>query len=293
MLNYRRGSVFLRGLLLMSILWTAGCTNESTTDCQTTYLLNVKAYASVGGTDASADVNDVILYIFDDDDLFVEEIITTVGSTVPVSVPKGESVTIVAWGNLLDGNQTRSILNVGDPLSSGCVDLIATRTATRLCLSPGDLFHGNLTLTKDDLVGSREIPMYRKTGRMAITIKGWESYFPDVSPEDISITVSETYGSLNFRGAVQGEKVAYTPLGALNVSNEYYVAPFNMVPADNITIIITAAGYAPMSVTSDSGGGIFSVVAGETTNVLLDLRVSIIVSVSMTPWGVETIWKDF
>lgn len=293
MLNYRKGRRALRHLLLMSVLWTAGCTKEDMSDCQTAILLDIRAYAYVGGADVSTDVNDVILYLFDEDNQFVRQIETTTGSYVPLDILKGESVTIIAWGNLMGGHETYSVLNGGDPMDSGYVKLMNAHSAPGQSVSPDDLFHGVLTLNKSDMAAHKEISIYRKTGRMVITVKGWQSYFPDVAPDDISILIGDTYNSLSFAGVFQGDKVSYSPSGILDASNNFYVAPFMMFPGDNLSITVNAPGYTPITIRQDKNGLALSVVAGETTNVLLDLRVSMSVSVDVTPWGTETIWKDF
>lgn len=294
MLNYRKGRVFFGSLLLIFAFLEASCTKEDTTDCDYTFLLDVRAYASVGGADASADVEDVVLYVFDRDQLFVEQIETTVGSTVEIKTPKSGSVTVIAWGNLSGGREISSTLNASDPLDLGEVNLITTRAA-RFCLSPDDLFYGSLTLTESsaNAKDAKELSLYRRTGSMSITVKGWESYFPNAAPEDISIVVGETYSSLSFLGETKSDKIDYAPAGAPNASNDYYVSPFNMIPDESLVIIISVSGYPPVTVTQDSSGKTLSVEAGETTHVLLDFSTSLEVIINITEWGKEIVWKDF
>lgn len=279
--------------MLLSGLLITGCVKENSSACPTIYFLNVKAYTTVGGADAMEDVNDVVLYLFDGNGFFIEEIATTVGLSVPIGIPPNQSATIIAWGNLLEEKQARPALNVGDHIYSCSVDLIAASRASKFCLSPGDLFYGVLTLTKNDRMGSKIIPIYRCTGKMTITINGWESCFPDVASEDLSIAVGESYGSLDFSCAGRGDKISLSPRGSSNGSDEYYVPPFNMFQCDNLTMVVTAPGYSPVMVGRDDNGRNLSVAAGETTNVLLDLRFPVSVSVRTTDWRTVAVWKDF
>lgn len=291
MLGSKRVGIFARNILLLCGLLATGCITEDLSDCVTTYVLHAKVQATVD--DDVADVKDVVLYIFDHNGLFVEAIDTTVGSGVPVRLSKGKSATVIAWGNLSGENQTRPAPDVGDPLAMCSINLITASRVGESCRSPDDLFYGALTLTQNDMAGNKDIFIYRRTGKMAIIIKGWESYFPDAESTDLSVVVDGSYGSLNFSGVAHGEKISFSPRGEVNGANEYDIKPFGMFQCDSLSISVAAQGYPSITVDRDDQGRHIGIIAGGISNVLLDLRFSVRVSVVLTGWRTETVWKDF
>lgn len=294
MINQRKRR-FAPLFLLLAMLWTmAGCVREDSADCRTPFRFMVKAYDADRVTElTNASVADVVLYIFDKDNLFAKEIETTVGSTIEIIAPAGDQFTVVALGNLGGGNQTRPVFNVGDHISSRSVELITTR-ATKTYQAPDDLFMGSVIVSKETYAsGSGQIiPMYRKTGKMNITIRGLKQYF-SFADNDFSIEANSTRRAISFDGSQAVGAVSYLPTGTFNASGEFIVPSFNLFAASDITIDIYHGSILLTTISTINGTDPITVTEGMTTNVLISYLGSINVTVAITNWGTEAVWKQY
>lgn len=282
-------------VLAMTVSLT-GCIKEDRDDCSHSHTLTVRAYDNSGSELSRSDVRDVVLYVFDDGLRFVGRIDTRVGQPVAVSAPKGEEVHIVGWGNLGGGLQSCTEPGAGGHKDDFRVELLPHTRALSYALSPGDLFRGEITLTGEGQGGERILPVYRETGSMAVVVRNLKHFtgFDD----GFSIEVRDTRSAVDFHGKPAGGRVAYRPAGSFRSDGfggrEYHVPPFNLLPEESdIHIDIYHGTDLVATVSQDSSGNPVTVKKGLLTNVLVDLRSAVAVSVSLTPWGEEQLWKEF
>lgn len=275
-----------------------GCIKEDLSECTTEYTFTVKAYDSSGEL-SDGEVADVTLFVFNGGSLcFTEHIETRVGESVTISIPDDDGIHIVGWGNLGGGSQQCAIPRVGDSKDVCCVDLLPHTRATTYALAPDDLFRGELTVLPADGPSENVIPVYREVGSMTVTVRNLPSSPPSAGAEDnYSIVIHETPSSIDFYGNLSGEKVGYRPTGAL-VTNaghpEYYVTPFNLFPdTDGMRIEVYQGEQLLASVTHDKTGTPVVVQKDRLTNVLIDLSGTVSVSLSISQWGEEQVWKEF
>ncbi len=273
-----------------------GCISEDLSDCSNSYYFTVRAYDVDGAELINPPVNDIILYLFDKDGLFIEQINTQLNTRVEVKSDKNE-LYAVAWGNLGGGHETKPSFQPNDNISTGIVKLNVNE-ATAVAGSPDDLFSGNVSASRPEQM-DKVVPIYRKTGSMNITILHLKEYL-GVTDDDFTIQVGDTYSAIDFFGKYSGTKVSYLPTGSFvpnpqpGGGSQYYTPIFNLIPeTKGVYIKIYHKNDLVATVTTYNGGSPIAVKEGLLTNVLIDFRGILYISATMTPWGDKYIWKSF
>lgn len=303
MSNHKKRNAIFGGLSMLSIIFATSCIKEEVSECWATCTLEVRAYTCVDGEDASGDVDDVNLYLFDDDMLFMECIATRVGEKINVRIPQNKSVTAVAWGNLDCGNQTKPVFEPGDPIENGSVDLIrlmATR-ATNGVTSPDDLFYGAITIVYDEMAAiegfelpfhvNEILPIYRKTGRMNITIRGLRQHF-GFDDSEYTVRINASNRAVGFDGDLLIGEVFYLPEGEFDKWGEFHSPSFNMLPGTGMTVDILHDGTLLATVSATDYMNVINVLEGLTTNLFIDYLRQQNVLLEITDWNEITIWKE-
>lgn len=284
--------MYLLSVLLIAAL--AGCTKEDISLCPNKVAIVVRAYAPDEGELTGSDCpRNAVVYVFDNEGLFSRLIETAVGAEVIVEVPQGETLTLVAWAETKGIDDMFPLLTPGLHTPADCsAGLVPTRSALTVCDSPDDLFNGNIQIDSKT-VGTQIIPVYRRTGSMSITVRKMREH-TGATDSDFSITVHETQNRIEFDGTLSGERNAvYCPGGAFNAQGVYSTGIFNMLPSDEGVTIDIYHGTELIRTVTISNGEPITVAAGITTNVLIDFTANANVRVSLTPWHVMAIWKDF
>lgn len=272
------------------------CIDEKAGDCDITRTLTVRAYDNTGTELTGSEVGDVKLYVFDTGRRFTRCIDTRLGQTVSVDSPYGEDIHIVGWGNLEGGNQTYPQPIGGEPQNSLQVSLLPDTRATAYAYPPDDLFLGEITIAASEGDGDKLLPVYRQMGSMVVTVRGLKAH-AGYSDNDYRIEVHETPSAIDFYGNLTGTNAGYRPQGSFVTNNsreEYYVPVFNLTPeAAGVTIEIYHDTQLIASLSTGNGGTPIAVMKGELTNVLVDFGARVSVTVSLTGWGSEQVWKEF
>lgn len=284
-------------LLCITAVTTAvtGCIKEDRDNCGKDCSFTVRAYENDGTELTNGDVGDVVLYVFDDNHFFVECINTRIGENVTVR-SAGSDIHVVAWGNL-NGNQICNAPADGNTKDDGYVSLLPDNTrSVNYSLSPDELFRGEKTVTSAEQVGEVILPIYRKVGRMTITVRNLKP-FAGFDDDDYSIVVSDTYNSIGFDGSFSGDRVAYRPAGSFITNKgkeEFYVPPFNMVPeTEGVTVTIYHGTDVVAVVSKSNGGDPITVEKGMLTEVIIDLSRELNVSVSIKGWDDVEVEKEY
>ena len=301
-MTVKRMTKVIPGLLCLVALAVSltSCLKDDLDGCDDKHTLTVRAYDHAGTELSRREVEEVMLYVFDSDLCFVERINTHVGRTVTLNAPRGEEIHVVGWGNLDSGQQSYTQHEAGSHKDYHYVRLLPHTRVMSYSLSPADLFRGEITLSGESggSGGNSEntLPIHRETGSMAITVRGLIT-FAGHADHNYSIEVRETPSVVDFYGNLSGNKVAYRPTGSFTIgasNEEYYVPPFNLLPeASGIRIDIYHGTDLVTTISRDNAGDPIVVEKGKLTNVLVDFRTSLNVSVALTPWGEEQLWKEF
>jgi hypothetical protein len=309
----------------------AGGLRAGLEDCYVTRTVTVRAYDNADVELGRDDVRDVTLYVFDGEGRFVEAIPTHVGEPVAVTAPAGCDVDLIAWGDL--GSGTQDVRGGGAWKGDYSVNLLPDPLQRQGYASPGDLFRGELAVrwgwaqdggtraaaagdgtgttapeeraqesgTRAVTVqgGGVTLPMRRAVGSLTVTFRNLAAFVgPD---DDLRIVARGTASSIGFDGVAGGDPAAYYPQGSFTEEGDYVVPAFNVIPGADVAIEIYVDGEPVASITENGDGGPISTENGLLTNVLIEsggipnLYESGVldVSVSLTPWGVYELWKEF
>jgi hypothetical protein len=271
---------------------------EDLEDCNLNYNLTVRAFNKSGQELTQSDVHEVRLYIFGEDMRYLKSVDARVGESVLMEIPVDMNIIhVIGWGNLGRNSQNTG-LDVGAPISDCFVNLLKNNEtrASENVLIPDDLFRGEITLTRQQQQGGEVLlPLFREVGSVTVTVRGLKEYagFDD---DDYSIVVRGMYDRINFSGHLAGGETVYSPSGSFVMNGrteEFYVPPFNMLPAVGISVDIYHGTQLIVSVFHQGEEELIACEKDALANVLIELKSSLEVSVSITDWGEEMLWKIF
>lgn len=288
----------LSGMLYLFALAAlfVGCTREETDPCPVPpeppiivrhYTLKVTAYGeqATGGTLNPEEIEDVTLFVFDEDSCFLHKVETTAGRTVMIEGPVDSTLHVVAWGNLRDEGHSYAEPRRGDRLTDCHVVLKPRTRAATPAHSPGDLFRGHLVLEGDD-AADRVLPIYREVGSMSITVRRVGAY-TGIVDHSFFVTVRETFSWLCFDGCLVGDRISYHPEGSFTSksnADEYVIPAFRLFPESGIAIDLYQGTTRVATISSDSEGKPIAIEKNRLTEVEIDLGASLEVSVTLTDW---------
>jgi len=297
--------------LLLSILLQTSCIREGLSECEEEYFITIKVVDVSTGNDitSSEDVNHVDLFLFNQNEHFVRMIsidstVIRQKSPIPITSDYDDIYWISAWGNLSDDQY----VSKPDP-SSTLEDLTVSVLAEEdqgYSRTMGDLFFGIKQV--DNSPGARirneEIIISRKNARMYITVRGLPEPY---NATDYYFTIDLNDNGYNFKGVPVPNAIKIRQNGIILVNRDF-VSPssFNLIHTnsakeDYVTIHLykrsngNQDGEDQMiaSVNSDSNGNPIVLLAGQTTNLLIDLRREVSVYVKTSPWDKTEQWVEW
>lgn len=293
--NKYRSCLQMLFISLVTAFVIMGCTKEDLSQCTPdTYRLIVKAYDAQGAELTAEIVKEVTLYVFDKDKQFLGvHTDAKLNESIELNYPNHELLTVVAWGNGMQGHQTMPSLAIGDKMEMAFVSLLQTKATMATMQSPDDLFHGAINLTKENIKTENNIPIYRKTSGISITARKLKQY-ANANDENFTYVLRQTANKINFEGKEAGEFSAYTPEASFDNKQEFVAPIFNILTtSSDIEVDIFHGDIRVATILKDPSGETLNVEAGKTLNILIDFTGDISVSVSVTDWGVQQVWKEF
>lgn len=285
-------------LLCVSAWFITGCIGEDRDDCPEIYTLVVKAYDIYNRELFSEEVVDISLFVFDSNGVFLERVETRTHEAISIQNPTVEPVHLVAWGNVTHEYHAYSAMSPGDTKDRGFLYLLPDPRSEFLSLSPNDLFWGEIDISGKEPMGeSVVLPVYRQVGSLSVTVRGLKA-FTGNADDDYSVVVRGSCSVLDFFGQLSGDQVIYWPAGTYTIADddqdEFHVPPFRLFPETGaITIDIYRGSQLITSVSENADGTSIAIQTEMQTNVLIDLKAIVSVSVSLTSWGEEHVWKEF
>lgn len=296
--------VLCAGLLL------CGCTKQTTDECADEVQVDVHV-VDVEGEDITDQgvIENLSLFVFDHDKLFLRRLDTRIGESLRLYFPDQDLIHVVSWGNLSATCMELTELTPGVPMHQAMVRLKdhplpqnttiqgGTRAQTRgIAMTPDDLFYSYDEISlRTGAQTSYTLQMTRSVAAMSITMRNLQSY-ANRYDDNYSLVVRETYNAIDFYGRLTGDKVGYVPATSFNDKKELTAPLFNLLPSHAegvIEIDIYHGEELITTVKNDNDGQTLKALQGKVLNVLVDFRMNVSVTVSVTPWGVTEIPKDF
>lgn len=277
-----------------------GCIAEDMGDCPpdtAVFGVTVRAFHNSGAQLDSTVVDDVRVFVYDEELCFLKSVEARLDSSTFIEVPGGMDVHLVAWGNLDGDTHQFKEPQAGEHLSLHCVDLMdnsRTRAQAMDMLSPGDLFRGELKVMEEEQENLHTISLSREVGSMTVTVRGAKEKF-GFDDDDYWVDILGVTQSIDFSGDQTGtDPISYNPEGAF-ATQDYFVPAFNLLPATEITIELYHGTELLDTVRRDAAEQSINVVQGQQTNVLIeyDNSVRLDVRLSITDWGKNELWSKF
>lgn len=296
------------GILCTLTLTLIGCTKDDRTECPQEIAIGVTVKGADGEdiTDQGV-MTDLSLYVFDGDKLFLTRLDARVNESLRLYFPDQDIIHVVSWGNLSQERLQLPSLVVGTPMHAATIRLKndlrhpaqaqpKAPASRSIAMTPDDLFYSyNEILLKTGAQTSYTINMNRRVAAMSITLRNLQSY-ANRYDENYSLVVRETYNTIDFLSRLIGEKVGYMPPSSFNKKKELIAPLFNLLPShaeDGIEIDVYHDGQLITTVKRDSQGKPLRTQTGKVLNVLIDFNLQVNVEVSITPWGIIHIWKEY
>lgn len=254
----------------MLLLLPISCNiKEDTSKCEQTSSL----YIVVNAEDKEP-VNGATIYLFNNDGRFLtskQVSAEDIAGKVPVNISykKGDKPWAVVWGNLGDSEQ---ILPPTTVTTLESLFIIMKKDAKGYAIPMDHLFFGSKRLSGAPV---EEVEIARKTGRIAITVKG----LPQGIAEQYYFTMETAYGDYNFAGTPLADKMTLKLPGIYSGNDFVTPEAYHSVdfPSGIGAIVklykIDAAGDILLATADkDTNGHPIVLPAGQTTNVLIQLK---------------------
>lgn len=257
---------------------------------------------------ADESVHDLTLYVFDENQLFIDSVAVTGIVTEPGAVsvtqirldhPGQCKITAVVWGNASNGLQRVSPLAKGTHLRQAFVELKTFDGPVLLALSPDDLFRGYLEINMRQCregAAYHRMTLMRKVSSVQIMTRGLHQ-FTGTADSDFQYIIGTTYGRLSFQGVFSEAKVSYLPSSFFN-ANDDFVTPvfftFPSVPGEAIHVYIYHAGELILTVSEDKNGNPLVLNENKRLNISINLLGGgLLVSLQVQPWNTINIDQWF
>lgn len=289
------GSLLLGGATLL-----ASCDrdDEHDRDMAKHYIVTVKAVES----DFVAVKDNVSLYVFDDASKFTKLAQTTLDKATDLALEHSKSYTVVAVAHSAD--MPLPTFAQGTLLQDAQIVLATSVFAdnNNVATSPGDLFHGTISLVDNDLCSNVDnITLWtrRKVAAMTIITRNIQTIL-NTTDTDFSYVVRQTSGTIDLSGALKGAKVVYHPTSYFSTTNKDLIAPMFYTYAsqaeDGFTIDIYRGNTLVQSYTTDANENSDLLKEGKYTVVLIDFTATgaqMNVSLSVQDWSDGSVEESF
>lgn len=288
--------------LLMLCIVQAACIREDNDDCPAgndEHVLTVHSFDGQGneltGTGA---VSEVMLYIFDAQNHFLQSISCKENETVPINYPEQEKIAVIGWGNSQSNNQTMPQPIQGTPLESLQMSLLHSGEGT--LLSPDDLFYGSVNVDFSAatrvVTVTHQLNLQRKVAGMEIIVKGIPQRF-ETDDEDFTLQVNETAEGMDFMGDLTTSHNNYRPTCRFNSLKELIAPIFRTLPSGGRPVTVTLyKGNEPVyEASTNEEGTPFILEAGKLLSITIDLNKGAGGSASffVNKWNESNINQEF
>lgn len=213
----RKISSIMSFILLCFVFLMNSCVHDDSTNCceLKKHILTV----TLDGSDSIASINDILLYIFDENDNFLEVRTAFINTPIEVDYPAQKKLHVVALANTQGSSLKIPAFHPGDPLSSGYVQLTTDSLSGNLIAnSPSNLYFGNaqVDLSGNAVTGRSpdqytvSILLTRKVCQMKFFLDKLHEYVGSTDTNGFSILIGQTPSVLNFDGTFTGSLAHYS-----------------------------------------------------------------------------------
>lgn len=296
--------------LLLLILVQTSCIHEDWQECEKAYFVTIKVVDALTGEDitASGEISHADIFVFDENEQYwysVRADSDQIRQRIPVSVTLKNTGHhwLSVWGNL-DGDQYVTKPELSGTLDNSAISAHAEEGESQ-AQALDDFFFGIAQIGESLKYSSRneEIIISRKNARMYLTVRGLPSPH---EAADYYFKIHLNNNGYNFKGTPVPNEMVIKQSGT-TLENNDFVSPssFNLIHTDDTredyaTVDFYKRGDAEygedtliVSINSDLNGNPIVLPAGQTTNLLIDLRQGISIHVRTSPWDKIEQWTEW
>lgn len=282
-------------VLIVSILMTQSCIREDL-QCaaNASITVTVRIADGSGSTDDGSIINNIVLYIFDENEKILETRETQLDKAEVLSYPNAEKLTVVAWCNTLSGSVNVTSFDNNERLGNGMISLKEV-ASSGIYQIPDDIFYGSRQVINNRQIDEHAI-LYvtRVVGSMNITVRNLKKYagFDD---NNYSFIVGTTPINIDFTGRYSGGGASFIPPAAFNAQNEFITNTFRLFPSadEQFSVKILHDDTLVDEVLTDNDGNPLRIVTNKTLNLLIDYTdlSNISVAIKTTEWNETYQWS--
>lgn len=281
---------------LSLVLSFTSCSTDSSNDVDTIvtetieksespFSIVLKAKNSEGvDITTKGDVNDVTLFVFDQQDNFVKQINISKSSllnrsVIDIQCPNTEKITVIAWSGISPNNENISAMSQANIISDLEVSL---KSNNGVATHPSDLFHGQTTINRNNTKtnSTNELVIARKTAIFNLTTKGL-----DDKNCEYYYKIKNSKGSLNYQGEISGDEVEYLIPANFDNKGNLVASSQTILPADQVVIELYKNGNLLFSNKNDQKNEILSAKAGKQLDITFKYAGDISTNVVITDWA--------
>lgn len=324
-IHLRSVHLIAAALVLASTL--TSCIHDDLTDCFEGIYIRVVPVAQSNSDPnwmGESTFDDIMLYVFDENQVLLEARPTEVLKTEHLFYPRTQKLYVASAANV--GDKVRLTEMVPGRTTLSQVE-VALKEADRYldyncAANPPDLFSGQIELANTDTKGITDLPIHRRVAAVMVRVRGLKEYLraPDSSDDDFAVVFGAQYRTLNLNGEPAGHTraagypVPYKETGGFRIApvddREYYEAPrqvsgdktdfFRVFSSDEGTPVSVSIYYkdqlvAGTTFTRASDGSLLQV-KNDLLNVIEIIlgKSSLVIRVKEASWNsVVEVEKDF
>lgn len=287
----KKGKIFTNCLFsvltLVALISFASCSADSDTpysgidekvfaeaDAEAPFSVVLKAYSDNKDITIKGDVDQTTLFVFDQKGDFYKQIALDrtyllQAKPVEISCPGSDQITVVAWAGISSENENISALNQANIISDLQVSLKQNNGIAAAL--PGDLFYGQVTLTKQNTKASTEtLKIERKVSSVSLITKGVIKVL-DSKEGNFYYKIKRTKSSFDHNGELTGDDIEYIIPATMNDKGIVLADDATILPASDITIELYKDDKMILSSENVKNLEKVSVNEGEKTEVTFDL----------------------
>jgi hypothetical protein len=263
--------------------------NNTAAKAENPYSLVLKALSDGKDITTKGDVENVTLFVFDENYDFVEtksiDKATVLNRrTIQIAADATEKITVVAWAGLNNNKEEVSSLNQNSILTDLRVQL--KQNNGQVTTSPGDLFYGQISIDRASVTRSEDaqvLSIERKMAEFSLTTTGIAKKF-GTTEGDFYYKIRTSTSMINHNGEVKGESVEYILPATVNAAGNLTADNIAVLPSADVTIELYRDDILILSSKNVRNSQELSISASQQLNIVFDICKANL-SLVVAAWG--------
>jgi hypothetical protein len=263
--------------------------NNTSAEAENPYSLVLKALSDGKDVTTKGDVENVTLFVFDENYDFVEtktiDKATVLNRrTIQIAAGATKKITVVAWAGLDNSKEEVSSLNQNDILTDLRVQL--KQNSGQVTTSPGDLFYGQISINRTSVTRSEDaqvLSIERKVAEFSLSTTGIATKF-GTTEGDFYYKIKTSTSMINHNGEITGESVEYILPATVNAEGNLTADNIVVLPSIDVTVELYRDDILVLSSKNLRNAQELSINASQQLNIVFDICKANL-SLVVAAWG--------